>query len=114
MRGTLVISFLLVFTSAVQLLAQNGTAAPVVRQKPAAKTPVGKGKAAAPKPETSRAETLVPLTERERAQQILDRFTFGPRPGDVDRVLAMGADKWLEQQLNPNAIKDPVLDRRLG
>ena len=46
--------------------------------------------------------------------QLLDRFTFGPRPGDVDRVMAMGADKWFEQQLNPDAIKDPALNGRLG
>jgi len=45
---------------------------------------------------------------------LLDRFTFGPRPGDVDRVMAMGADKWFAQQLNPDTIKDPALDRRLA
>ena len=45
---------------------------------------------------------------------MLDRFTFGARPGDVDHVMAVGADKWFEQQLNPDAIKDPALDRRLA
>ena len=43
-----------------------------------------------------------------------DRFTFGARPGDVDRVLAMGGDKWFEQQLNPDAIPNAALDRRLA
>ena len=51
-----------------------------------------------------------PLDQRERAVQLLDRFTFGARPGDVDHVLAMGADQWFEQQLNPDAIKDAALE----
>ena len=51
-----------------------------------------------------KSAVLTPLTQRERALQLLDRFTFGPRPGEVDRVMATGADKWLEQQLNPDAI----------
>jgi uncharacterized protein (DUF1800 family) len=61
-----------------------------------------------------KAAALVPLTERERAVQVLDRFTFGARPGDVDRVMAMGVEKWFEQQLTPDAIKDPALDKRLA
>jgi len=57
---------------------------------------------------------LTPLTARERVVQLLDRFTFGPRPGEVDRVLAQGADKWVEAQMNPDAIPDDVLTKRLG
>ncbi len=37
---------------------------------------------------------------------MLGRFAFGPRPGDVQRVTKMGADKWFEAQLKPNAIDD--------
>ena len=55
----------------------------------------------------------VPLSPRERASQMLNRFTFGPRPGDVERVLAQGPDKWFEQQLNPAAIPDGATERRL-
>src|SRR5580765_3546184 len=55
-----------------------------------------------------------PLTDRERAVQLLNRFTFGPRPGEVEQVLAMGADNWLEQQLSPETIKDDALNRRLS
>ena len=29
----------------------------------------------------------IPLNQRERAQQLLNRFTFGPRPGDLEQVL---------------------------
>jgi uncharacterized protein (DUF1800 family) len=57
---------------------------------------------------------LTPLTPRERVEQLLDRFTFGPRPGEVDRVLALGADKWVDQQMNPSAINDDALRKRLA
>jgi uncharacterized protein (DUF1800 family) len=61
-----------------------------------------------------KALALTPLTQRERVEQLLDRFTFGPRPGDVDHVLAIGADKWVDQQMNPSAINDDALKKRLG
>ncbi len=40
------------------------------------------------------------LTERQAAAHLLDRFTFGPRPGDVDRVVAMGLETWFRRQLD--------------
>ena len=55
-----------------------------------------------------------PLTERERALQALNRLTFGPRPGDVDRVMAMGVDKWIDLQLDPQKIDDSALDAQLA
>lgn len=55
----------------------------------------------------------VPLNGRERAVQMLNRFTYGPRPGDVERVLAMGPDAWFAQQLTPAAVADVALDNRL-
>jgi hypothetical protein len=57
---------------------------------------------------------LPPLTNEERAQQILDRFTFGPRPGDVAAVAKIGWEAWFERQLNPESIPDPQLDQRLS
>jgi len=54
------------------------------------------------------------LDQRERATQILNRLTFGPRPGDVERVLATGIDTWFEQQLNPDTINDDALNKRLA
>src|SRR5271168_4438598 len=60
------------------------------------------------------AASLPPLTDEERAIQMLNRFTFGPRPGDVEAVLKIGPDAWFEQQLNPDSIPDPVLDKRLA
>jgi uncharacterized protein (DUF1800 family) len=54
------------------------------------------------------------MDERERAIHALNRLTFGPRPGDVERVLAVGVDKWIEQQLSPDKIDDSVLEARLA
>jgi len=56
---------------------------------------------------------LVPLTTQEQAQQMLNRFTFGARPGDLKQVMAMGPERWFEQQLNPQSITDTALDQRL-
>jgi uncharacterized protein (DUF1800 family) len=52
--------------------------------------------------------------ERARALHVLNRLTFGPRPGDVDRVVAMGVDRYLEQQLAPEHISDSPAERRLA
>jgi uncharacterized protein (DUF1800 family) len=53
------------------------------------------------------------MDQRKRAVHALNRLTFGPRPGDVDRVMAMGVDQWIEQQLHPDKIDDSALDARL-
>jgi hypothetical protein len=50
---------------------------------------------------------------QERVLHALNRLTFGPRPGDVAAVQAMGLDKWFERQLNPVAVDDSALERRL-
>ncbi len=55
-----------------------------------------------------------PLTNEERAQQILDRFTFGPRPDDVAAVTKTGWEAWFNRQLNPDSISDAELDHRLA
>ena len=39
------------------------------------------------------------LTEKQAAAHLLNRFAFGPRPGEVDAVVKMGLDRWLERQL---------------
>jgi uncharacterized protein (DUF1800 family) len=65
-------------------------------------------------PAAAKPVPLVPLTQQERAQQLLNRFTFGPRPGDVEQVLALTPEKWFEKQLNPASIPDSALDKRLS
>jgi uncharacterized protein (DUF1800 family) len=53
------------------------------------------------------------MDEKQRALHALNRLAFGPRPGDVERVAAMGVDKWIDQQLHPDKIDDHALDARL-
>ncbi|MGA7859886.1 MAG: DUF1800 domain-containing protein [Terracidiphilus sp.] len=50
----------------------------------------------------------------ERILHALNRFTFGPRPGDLDAVRAMGLDKWFDQQLHPASIDQSDLNARLA
>ena len=45
---------------------------------------------------------------------LLNRLSYGPRPGDVARVATLGYDTFLEQQLHPEQIDDDLLDRRLA
>ena len=45
---------------------------------------------------------------------VLNRITFGVRPGDVDRVRQMGLAKYIDQQLHPEQIADPALAERLA
>src|SRR5271154_5133267 len=47
------------------------------------------------------------------ALHALNRLTFGPRPGDVQRVMAMGVDQWIDLQLHPKKIDDSALEARL-
>src|SRR5581483_8532744 len=54
------------------------------------------------------------LTDRQRAQHALDRLAFGAKPGDVDRVMRMGVDQWVDQQLHPERIADRAIDARLA
>ena len=54
-----------------------------------------------------------PLSQPERAAHALNRLTFGATPGDLARVQAIGAKKWIEMQLNPERIDDSALETRL-
>jgi uncharacterized protein (DUF1800 family) len=52
--------------------------------------------------------------EQKRAVQALNRLTFGPRPGDVQQVIAMGVDRWIDLQLHPEKIPDSAVESRLA
>ncbi len=45
---------------------------------------------------------------------VLDRFTYGPRPGDLDHLRQIGLQAWFNEQLNPQSIDDSALDIRLA
>ncbi len=67
--------------------------------------------AAAAKPVAASTEQI---QGEQRILHALNRFTFGPRPGDVAAVQAMGLKRWFDQQLNPSSIDDSALDERLA
>ena len=55
-----------------------------------------------------------PMDDDKRIVHALNRFTFGVRPGDVERVRAMGLDKWFDEQLHPEKIDDSAVESRLA
>src|SRR5436190_9670182 len=69
--------------------------------------------------------TVVAVRETDRGFQktlpvskqivhVLNRLTFGSRPGDLDQVRRMGVEKWIDLQLHPDRIsEDPVLESKL-
>jgi uncharacterized protein (DUF1800 family) len=54
------------------------------------------------------------MTEDRRIAQVVSRLTFGARPGDFERVKAMGVDAFIAQQLDPDSIDDEALQAKLG
>jgi uncharacterized protein (DUF1800 family) len=49
-----------------------------------------------------------------RAVHALNRLSFGPRPGDLERVRKIGVDSWIEQQLHPERIDDAAAERAVA
>src|SRR6202453_5098819 len=72
------------------------------------------GRAKASAPHAAPAMRASSLTEEQRALHALNRLTFGPRPGDLQKVMNMDVNDWIEQQLHPEEISDSVLDGKLG
>ena len=72
------------------------------------------GASATPAPADGAPTALVVVTPTEpreqtadqQVHQVLNRLAFGPRPGDVARVRALGVDRWIAQQLTPERIDD--------
>ncbi|HKS26855.1 MAG TPA: DUF1800 domain-containing protein [Pyrinomonadaceae bacterium] len=53
------------------------------------------------------------LAEDQRILHVLNRLGFGVRPGDVERVRAMGLERYIEEQLYPEKIADAGMGARL-
>src|SRR5947207_7577514 len=54
------------------------------------------------------------LTIDKQIIHVLNRLTFGPRPGDVEQVRRLGVEKWIDLQLHPDRVaENPVLETRL-
>jgi hypothetical protein len=54
------------------------------------------------------------MEDDKRIVHALNRFTFGVRPSDVERVRAEGLNKWFDEQLHPEKIDDGALESRLA
>ncbi len=61
-----------------------------------------------------RPEREAPLTQQERLLHALNRFTFGPRPGEIEAVEKMGLTNWFMQQLQPEKIDDSAFEQRMN
>ena len=44
----------------------------------------------------------------------LNRLGFGPRPGEVEQIEKTGLENWIQAQLHPENLADPVVDARLA
>jgi uncharacterized protein (DUF1800 family) len=53
------------------------------------------------------------LSEEQRILHVLNRLGFGARPGDVERVRAVGLERYIEQQLFPEKISDAVAEAKV-
>jgi uncharacterized protein (DUF1800 family) len=67
--------------------------------------------------QVAQAQTVYPyakmgLSNRDAAVHVLNRFTFGPRPGEIEAVQKLGIAHWLEVQLAARD-GDGDLNRRL-
>lgn len=77
--------------------ASGGPAAARIQSSPPAMAMAGRGPAFA-----------FPDVDTATALHLLNRLTFGPRPGDIERVQRLGIGRWLDQQLSPAGIPDTV------
>jgi len=53
------------------------------------------------------------LNEDQRVLHVLNRFGFGARSGDVERVKAIDVNKYSEQQILPEKMDDSTPEARL-
>ena len=53
---------------------------------------------------------IAQTSEDDKVLHVINRLTFGPAPGDIQRVKAMGVKAFIDQQLNPSSIPEsPVV-----
>jgi uncharacterized protein (DUF1800 family) len=50
------------------------------------------------------------LTADQQVLQVVNRLTFGPRPGEAAAIREMGVDRWIARQLDPSSIDDRQTD----
>ncbi|MES2353682.1 MAG: DUF1800 domain-containing protein [Pseudomonadota bacterium] len=47
------------------------------------------------------------LSGEQRASHVLNRLAYGPRPGDIEYVVHIGAERYIDEQLAPSRIPIP-------
>jgi uncharacterized protein (DUF1800 family) len=65
-------------------------------------------------PRAATNDTAQTRAREAQAAHVLNRLAFGPRPGDVDRVVKLGIERWIEEQLRPESIVDQSGTRALA
>jgi uncharacterized protein (DUF1800 family) len=65
-------------------------------------------------PDDARAPRPPIGAEVDDVTHVLNRLTFGPRPEDRARVLEMGVDAYIEEQLHPAALDDRACEWRVA
>jgi uncharacterized protein (DUF1800 family) len=94
--------------------------APLALAQDAASPQVAASNEQSTAPQKHRADYVsTQLQGDARILHALNRFTFGPRPGDVDAVRAMGPgktglDRWFDAQLHPESLDEADLNARLA
>lgn len=90
------LAFLLVFSSPLASISPQALAQDAKKNKSKNAQPASKS-----------------LSAEQKTIHLLDRITFGARPGDVERVMKTGWEKFLDEQLHPERISDTALDQKL-
>jgi uncharacterized protein (DUF1800 family) len=53
--------------------------------------------------------------DRQKVLHTLNRLSFGPQPGEIERTKTLGVERYIQQQLNPSAIPEsPTLNPQLA
>ena len=113
--GTSLATTLATMTLAISLSSSSNqalAASPASPTRTAART-----KAARPASTQTLTPALAskPMNSDQKVVQVLNRLTFGAKPGDFDRVKAMGVKAYISSQLNPRSIaENPVVDSQVA
>jgi uncharacterized protein (DUF1800 family) len=70
--------------------------------------------AAAMAPLVSSPSAATRASDEKAIVHVLNRIGFGPRPGDVERIQAIGIRQYIDQQLHPERVADPGMAARLA
>jgi uncharacterized protein (DUF1800 family) len=96
---------------AIALSLLTGVIAVAAPPRKTTRPPTSSPRPAPPRP---KAPAPIPLTEEQKIIHVLNRIGFGPRPGDVARIKAIGLERYIAQQLAPETVPDSAVDERLA